>query len=56
MCYSGQYVSMFVVVRTSILQINAVGTEDEIFEQVRPVFAAYEVYFPLFIADTFIIV
>jgi hypothetical protein len=32
---------------SSSLQINAVGTEDEIFEQVRPVFAACEVYIQL---------
>lgn len=27
------------------MQINAVGTEDEIFKQVHPIFALYEVYY-----------
>lgn len=27
------------------MQINAVGTEDEIFKQVHPIFAVYEVYY-----------
>ena len=32
------------------MQINSVGTADEIFEQVRPVFDAYEVCFRVIVS------